>query len=73
MNFTNTDRIRYGAKAVLAGNPDSIGSNDEQTNLTDTLANMMHYARENDLDFAQALRMAKAHFQDESKPTGTRP
>lgn len=41
--MNNDDRAEYGHRAVKAGSPD-YGRNDAQTDLTDALANMMHYA-----------------------------
>lgn len=59
-------RASYGARAVEVGTPD-YGQNDDQTDLTDTLANLMHHAdRHPELDFASALESASGHFHAET-------
>lgn len=63
MERTNADRATDGAKAVAIHNTDE---NDVQTGLVDLLADLMHYASEEQgLDFEAALDTARMHFQAE--------
>lgn len=57
-------RIHAGAAAVRAGSLD-CGQNDIQTDLSDALANMMHYAHDHMLDFQAALDNAARNFEEE--------
>lgn len=52
----------YGRAAVDVGAPDKEGP---QTELTDTLANIMHYANYYEHDFEAALVSARNHFEAE--------
>lgn len=60
----NIDRAEYGHRAIEAGSPD-LGRNDKVTDLVDTLANLLHYATDRDLDFDTALTSARAHYSAE--------
>jgi len=46
--------------------------NDPETNLVDGLANLMHYARSIRLNFENALRIAKMHFEEEQREATTK-
>lgn len=58
---TNATRTQWGANAI-ATNPDDNG---DETNLADVLANLMHYADREGLNFDECLRMAYLHHADE--------
>lgn len=58
--------IAVGKAALRAGSQD-FGMNDLQTDLVDTLANLMHAAEDEGLDFDQALSSAEGHFNDEQE------
>lgn len=62
--MTNADRAAYGECALKAGTPD-FGQNDRQTDLGDTLSNLLHYARLMKLHWLDAARMANIHFEAE--------
>jgi hypothetical protein len=61
---TNEDRAGFGYRAIVAGSPD-IGMNDDQTDVTDALANIMHYCESKGLDFDMAVGSAEGHFSAE--------
>lgn len=56
--------VTWGMAALAAGTPD-YPHNDQQTNLVDTLSNLMHAARLLELDFTAALKTAREHHDDE--------
>jgi hypothetical protein len=58
-SMTNKQRATNAA-AALAKN-----YTDDREGLTDILADLMHYADRAGYDFAEALRLAKAHHQTE--------
>lgn len=60
----NHDRANYGLAALQAGTPD-YSSNDQQTSLIDTLANLMHEANRIGLDFNVAVASATTHYYEE--------
>lgn len=65
------------AQTALAAFVAVVGDmGDEQDNVTDLLANLMHLCDAKGLDFATSLRRAESHFDDESDieagPTGNR-
>lgn len=63
-------RADDGLRAIRAGTPDRA-LNDDQTNLVDTLANIMHACRRYGLDFDRALESATGHFEAEvAEPSG---
>ncbi|MEW6775055.1 MAG: hypothetical protein AB1405_02060 [Bdellovibrionota bacterium] len=62
----NQKRAEWGERAVTNGTPDTP-HNDALTNLTDALANMMHFAHAQELDFGKALEAARVHFGDEAE------
>lgn len=66
----NTDRANHGAAAIKSGSHDfeKNGVN-SMSDLEDTLANLMHYARVQSLDFQHAVTMAEIHFEEETCAT----
>ena len=64
MNSQMVNRAGYGARAVVAGTPDGF-HNDAQTNVVDTLANIMLHCHLRSIDFAAALDSAEMHFEAE--------
>ena len=60
----NEDRAEYGRAAVDAGTPDR-DCNDDSTNTTDTLANIMHWCKEEKIDFSRCMASAQMHYQAE--------
>lgn len=63
----NQQRANYGNAAMRVGTPD-YGQNDKEhrTDLVDTLGNLMHWARLNNIDFSDALQSAEMHFEEEA-------
>ena len=57
-------RERIPTKAELAAS--HVTSGDRQDTLTDTLANLMHWADEHELDFDAAFRWAQIHHNEEA-------
>lgn len=58
-------KAAYGAAGVEAAAAD-FEQNDDQTNVVDALANIMHHcAYDKDLDFDGALDTARMHFEAE--------
>ena len=67
--ISNVNRYRFGRAAVQFGTPD-IGANGDdiegqESDLTDTLANIMHYCHSEKIDFNRALSRAQMHFNEE--------
>ncbi len=58
---TNAIRAEWGANAI-ATNPDD---NEDETNLADVLANLMHWAYANGVNWAKASSTAANHFDHE--------
>jgi len=59
----NKLRAMFGAAAVEAGTPDD---DEPETNVVDTLANIMHHVRYDEIgDFDQLVESARTHFQAE--------
>lgn len=50
-------------KTILANEYYAYGTNEE--NLTDTLANAMHWCDENHVDFKKCLHSAEGHYEAE--------
>lgn len=68
--MTNRDRAGYGLAALEHGTPD-YSQNDGQTNVVDTLANIMHYCdTDDDLSFEEALLSARGHYSVEFNEEG---
>lgn len=65
MEATNQDRASWGNTALSAFVVEVGDAGDEQTNLSDLLADLMHLADRQDLDFAQALMVARGHYAEE--------
>lgn len=55
---------QFGEAACQAGAPD-YGVNDAETDITDTIANLLHYARKMDVDIDTVLCRAQMHFEAE--------
>jgi hypothetical protein len=64
MCISNQSRANWGLVAMAAGAPDYV-TNDQQTSLSDVLANLMHEADRAGLDFNRALDDAHRHHHDE--------
>lgn len=68
---TNLDRALNGRDiaqlALKAPGFPAMGLEDYETGLVDALANLLHFARRYDLDFDEALRMARSHHAAESQ------
>jgi hypothetical protein len=62
--LTNDERIQRGLFIVQSAQ--DAGDNDDATNLVDALADLMHWAKSADVSFADAVRMAEIHFNQES-------
>ena len=64
--MNNEVRAKAGEAAVLAHIEAKSGENDcHQTALGDLLADLMHFAKANDLDFYNALTNGTMHFEAE--------
>jgi hypothetical protein len=66
---TNNERAEIGAKAVLAVFRDDIesGGIDLGTGIYDLVADLLHLARENDIEPDYIIHMAQMHFWAEVK------
>jgi len=64
---TNNERAAIGEKAVLAVFRDDIesGGIDLGTGIYDLVANLLHLARENDIEPDYIIHMAQMHFDAE--------
>jgi len=66
---TNADRAETGFRLVqthTAQFPDTEYEGDDgETQLCDILADLMHYAKEQAIDFYRAYAMAQTHFNEE--------
>jgi hypothetical protein len=62
--ISNYDRAQLGQNAIDV-EPDRQ-HNDDATTLTDTLANLMHWAASREISFGTALAMAERHFDEEA-------
>lgn len=60
---TIEDRVSFG-EDLVSQTPDAR-ENDDQTNLTDLLADLMHYAQAHELPFDQCVESARTHFEAE--------
>jgi hypothetical protein len=62
----NAKRAEHGRAAMHAGDVDgNAASGDAHTGYVDALANMMHAARADGVDFDSALDSARMHYGDE--------
>lgn len=59
---TVNNAINYGRSAINAGTPDE---SDIYTDVVDTLANIMHFCRANNIDPEQAYCDAELHYTEE--------
>lgn len=62
----NERRCEQGRQAAVAGSGDLFDDEDATTAITDTLANLMHYAQMIGADFEDQLRIARNHFDVEA-------
>lgn len=65
---SNEQRIQLGRAAIRAGDRDLNCASDPQTGYVDALANIMHSAHADGVDFDRAALSALAHFIAESRP-----
>jgi len=64
MSYTNTDREASGRAGVCAATDGPYGGS-AQEQLTDALANILHYAARAGLGFEKALASARDHLATE--------
>jgi hypothetical protein len=60
-------RADNGAAAVRAGTPDFRLNDSEGIDVSDALANIMHYCARANLDFTDATERAARHFDAEQR------
>lgn len=58
----NARRAQYGLLAIVVGTPDSQTNSEQETNLVDTLTNIMHWCEMHDVDFDETAFSARGHF-----------
>ena len=64
LDLTNEERA---VRAVTALKQYMDADFDEPTNIIDLLADLMHYAAQQDIDFDQCLETAEIHFNTETE------
>jgi len=65
-DHTNASRAEDGAQLVaLQARRGRSEQDDAETNLTDALANLMHFAEREGIDFEQAIDEARGHHAAE--------
>lgn len=60
-----TPADRFGSMVALALGAGHLDDDDDQTKLTDLLADALHWCGVKGIDFDDALRMAREHHADE--------
>lgn len=60
----NEKRLTLGLMAIMAGTAD-YDQEDATANVTDTLANILHYCREQGIEIRDCLAMAELHVDME--------
>ena len=61
----NADRAERGEAALLTTDYDGQGEDDRQTYMGDVIANLMHLANREGLDFDDALAAGRGHYEAE--------
>lgn len=61
----NQQRAMWGEKTIQHFSKLCKGENDPETALCDLLADLMHWAKEQDIDFELAVHRAREHFAAE--------
>lgn len=62
----NDVRTKFADKAVQDfASSTGLENDDEETKLSDLLADLLHWSFANDVDFSSAMRRARGHVQDE--------
>ena len=69
-NASANARASRGNSAVSAWVNESGDQGDEGTNLSDLLADLMHFADAHDLDWSEVSRRARGHYLDERDEHG---
>jgi hypothetical protein len=64
---TNKDRAGWGRETFEAYPLAHQYEDDLQTQLVDLLADLMHFAKEEELDFEEAMRRAEGHYSFEEE------
>jgi hypothetical protein len=66
MSPTNAERAQWAEDALDAfSDAAKMEGEDDKTVMSDLLANLMHFARQNGIDFESALTMARTNFEHE--------